>query len=115
MAATTKNDAPSEIPRMPGSASGLRVTPWATAPAAPRPAPTASAIRVRGPRTSRTITWASESSKPVKAPTTSCSEIDSEPRASEARPAAATAASSAARPAVGLSAPVTRPMVVREA
>ncbi len=78
---------------MPGSASGLRVTPCATAPAAPRPAPTASAISVRGPRTSRTITWASESSKPVKAPTTSCSGIDSEPRASEASPATATPAS----------------------
>ena len=50
--------APALTPGMPGSASGLRVTPCMTAPASPSDTPPMSPIRVRGPRTSRTISCA---------------------------------------------------------
>ena len=47
---TTASDAPELTPRMPGSASGLRVTPCITAPDSPSAAPTSSASSVRGIR-----------------------------------------------------------------
>ncbi len=59
MASTTANAAPALMPRIPGSASGLRVTPCISAPAAPSAAPTSSPSSVRGTRSSRTITCSS--------------------------------------------------------
>ena len=45
--APSRSDAPALMPRMPGSASGLRVSPCMQAPARPSAAPTASAEQVR--------------------------------------------------------------------
>ena len=42
--------APALMPMIPGSASGLRVTPWRIAPLSPRAAPTVSPSSVRGTR-----------------------------------------------------------------
>ncbi len=50
MPMTTASDAPMLTPRMPGSASGLRVTPCITAPDSPSAAPTSTASTVRGIR-----------------------------------------------------------------
>ena len=47
--------APDAVPSTYGSASGLRRSPWKVAPATARPAPTTSAVRTRGRRSSRTI------------------------------------------------------------
>src|SRR5262245_49520184 len=55
MAITAPRDAPAETPRRPGSASGLRVSPWSTAPHIPSVPPTAMASTVRGKRSSITI------------------------------------------------------------
>ena len=54
---TTNSAAPALTPRMPGSASGLRVTPCITAPANPSATPTSSPTIVRGTRSDRTIRW----------------------------------------------------------
>ena len=70
---------------MPGSASGLRVTPCISAPAAPSAAPTSSPSSVRGTRRSRTIACASLPSYAVNARTTSPNGTAREPIASEAR------------------------------
>ena len=64
---TTANAAPALMPRIPGSASGLRVTPCISAPAPPSAAPTSSPSSVRGTRRSRTIACASLPSLPVSA------------------------------------------------
>lgn len=56
MAETTAAAAPALTPRMPGSASGLRVSACITAPDRPSPSPTISPSRVRGMRRSRTTT-----------------------------------------------------------
>ena len=48
MPITTASAAPVLTPRMPGSASGLRVTPCITVPATPRAAPARTASRVLG-------------------------------------------------------------------
>ncbi len=55
-AITTANPAPALTPRIPGSASGLRVMAWISAPAIPSAAPTSRPSTVRGTRSSRTIT-----------------------------------------------------------
>ena len=52
---TMNNPAPALTPRMPGSASGFRVTPWITAPARPNAAPASRPTIVRGMRDSVTI------------------------------------------------------------
>lgn len=75
MAVTTAADAPALMPSSPGSASGLRVSAWSTAPASPRAAPASSPSRVRASRSSTTTspyvpedanspchTWATDSS-----------------------------------------------------
>lgn len=51
-ASTTASEAPALIPRMPGSASGLRVSDCISAPATPNAAPTTTSTRVRGRRCS---------------------------------------------------------------
>ena len=50
MPITTASEAPLETPRMPGSASGLRVTACIVAPASASAAPTRTASTVRGMR-----------------------------------------------------------------
>ena len=47
--------APDAVPRMYGSARGLRIRPWSVAPATASPAPTSMAVRTRGTRRSHTI------------------------------------------------------------
>ena len=53
----TNRAAPALTPRMPGSASGLRVTPCMTAPPTPSAAPTSRPTIVRGMRSARTMRW----------------------------------------------------------
>jgi hypothetical protein len=84
IASTTANAAPALMPRIPGSASALRVTPCISAPAAPSAAPTSSPSSVRGRRRSRTIAWASLPPEPVNAPTTCPNGSEREPTASDA-------------------------------
>ncbi len=60
--------APALMPMMPGSASGLRVTPWRIAPLMPSAAPAKIPISVRGTRMSRmTVSDAEDGSKSVNA------------------------------------------------
>lgn len=54
MAQTTPSEAPWLMPRMPGSAMGLRVMPCRTVPATPRATPTSTPTTVRGTRSART-------------------------------------------------------------
>src|SRR5918998_2967156 len=56
MPSTTKKAAPASTPRMPGSASGLRVWPCISAPASPSAIPTPIPSTVRGTRSERTTT-----------------------------------------------------------
>lgn len=65
---TTASAAPALTPSRPGSASGLRVWPWISAPARPSAAPTSTPSRVRGIRSDRTTM---SSSVPVGA-TSAC-------------------------------------------
>ena len=55
MPATATTPAPAEMPKMCGSASGLRVTPWRIAPDIARLAPTMMPSSTRGSRISFTI------------------------------------------------------------
>ena len=57
MLMTTASDAPASIPRIPGSANGLRVTPCITAPDRPSATPTSTPSTVRGTRRLRTMRW----------------------------------------------------------
>ena len=84
MAITTAKAAPALMPRVPGSASALRVVPCISAPAAPSAAPTSSPSSVRGTRRSRTMACASLPSYAVKAATTSASGMCCEPMARDA-------------------------------
>src|SRR5699024_938934 len=52
---TTAAEAPTPIPRMPGSPNGLRVIPWIRVPDTANPAPTIAPITVRGMRESTTL------------------------------------------------------------
>ena len=81
--ATTASEAPMLIPRTPGSASGLRVTPCMTAPESPSAAPTSTARTVRG---IRLVTAASPmvSDEPPRAATMSDQPTSREPTATEA-------------------------------
>ena len=83
MPVTTNSDAPVVTPRMPGSASGLRVTPCMTAPARPSAAPTIIASTVRGTRL-RTAAWAMSSSPPATPARMSDQPTDRTPNATEA-------------------------------
>jgi hypothetical protein len=67
MPTTTARDAPALMPRIPGSASGLRATPCRAAPAEARAAPTSSPTTVRGTRESTTAWSPFEGSKAVTA------------------------------------------------
>jgi hypothetical protein len=62
MARHAPNAAPELTPRMRESTRGFRKSPWRTAPAAARSAPTTSAASVRG---SRTWTMSERSRSPV--------------------------------------------------
>ena len=81
--ATTASDAPMLIPRTPGSASGLRVTPCMTAPESPSAAPTTAARTVRGIRLV-TAAWPMLSDDPPRAATMSDQSTSREPTATEA-------------------------------
>ena len=59
IASTTPNDAPALMPRMRGSARGLRVSAWNSTPATASASPTARPSAVRGIRSSRTMVLAS--------------------------------------------------------
>ncbi len=59
MATTTPSEAPALMPRIRGSASGLRVNAWSSTPAAARAAPTTRPSSVRGTRRSQTMVAAS--------------------------------------------------------
>ena len=54
MPIVTANEAPALTPRIPGSASGLRVNAWISPPARPSPMPTRIPSSVLGSRSSRT-------------------------------------------------------------
>ena len=58
IASATPSDAPEALPSKYGSASGLRNSPCATAPAKPSNAPASQAPTVRGKRISQTISMA---------------------------------------------------------
>lgn len=93
-AVTTASDAPMLTPRMPGSASGLRVTPCITAPARPSAAPISTASTVRGIR----LTAAACSrvvSEPPSAAQTSDQPTALEPNATEATISAASTTTAA--------------------
>ena len=62
--------APALMPSKPGSASGLRITAWQTAPATPSAVPSSTAITARGRRSPVTIvsTCAGTPSAPTSAP-----------------------------------------------
>ncbi len=77
-------------PRMPGSASGLRVTPCMTPPARPSAAPMATARTVRGMRLVAAA-CPRVSSEPPNAATTSDHGTSREPKATEATMTAARA------------------------
>ena len=80
MPTTTKAAAPALMPMMPGSASGLRVTPWRIAPLSPSAAPTLSPSSVRGTRISCITFWdADAGSKSVSACQTVSSATSREP------------------------------------
>ncbi len=72
--------APALTPMIPGSASGLRVTPCRIAPPRPRAAPTVTPRIVRGTRISRTTVWdADDGSASVSASQMTGSVIAREP------------------------------------
>ena len=73
MERTTDSDAPALMPRMPGSARGLRVSPCMTTPATASEAPTMTARTVRGIRSCQTMTEATVVLPGTKAPATSSS------------------------------------------
>ena len=81
---TTARAAPLVTPRMPGSASGLRVTPCITAPDSPSAAPISRASSVRGTRFC-TAACAMPVSSPVNADTMSDQPTSRAPKATEAR------------------------------
>ena len=81
---TTARAAPLVTPRMPGSASGLRVTPCITAPDSPSAAPISRARSVRGTRFC-TAACAMPASSPVNADTISSQPTSRAPKAIEAR------------------------------
>ena len=91
MPVTTHSEAPVVTPRMPGSASGLRVTPCITAPDRPSAAPTSMASSVRGIRFS-TAAWAMPSG--VRSARRRCRARPTArvPNATEATPSRATTA-----------------------
>src|SRR5699024_3634252 len=92
---TTAREAPVVTPRIPGSATGLRVTPCITAPETASPAPASRASRVRGMRRA-TAAWSKPSADPDSAATRSCSCTSREPNAIDATTSAARRATSAA-------------------
>ena len=77
--------APALMPRIPGSASGLRVRPWSTAPARARAAPTASPSRVRSTRAWEMLCSGCDPSQ------TAASGIDRAPTTTDSTHATATA------------------------
>ena len=79
IAATMASAAPALIPRIPGSASGLRVSPCMSAPASPSAAPTSRPMSVRGTRRSVTIASFAVSPPCSSASMTSCRGIEREP------------------------------------
>ncbi len=79
---TTASDAPMFTPRIPGSASGLRVTPCMIAPASPSAAPAISASTVRGRRTA-TAASATVSTRPLSPPRISANETSRVPMATD--------------------------------
>ncbi len=96
IASTTATDAPWLIPRMPGSAMGLRVIPWSTVPARASAAPTISPMSVRGTRIVRITSAASEVPPCSSASTTSPGGIDRAPTARLSRTASSSATTAAA-------------------
>lgn len=92
MPRTTAIEAPALSPRIPGSASGLRVIPCITAPARPREAPTSSASTVRGTRPCTAASAIESGSGAVSAGQISPSGISREPYTSERTIATASAA-----------------------
>ncbi len=82
MARTTSSEAPAFTPRIPGSARGLRVRDWMSAPATPRAAPTTIPRMVRGRRRLCTTTRSTVSAgvpRPVRLFQTSVEEIPRAP------------------------------------
>ncbi|MNT04791.1 hypothetical protein D3C72_1393830 [compost metagenome] len=99
MPMTTASDAPMFTPRMPGSASGLRVTPCMMAPASPSAAPESRASSVRGRRTA-TAASATVSTRPLSPPRISAKETSRVPMATESAQSNARSASTAPSHAV---------------
>ena len=87
IASTIANAAPALMPRMPGSASGLRVSPCMQAPASPSAPPTASASRVRGSRAAA-IAWSGSAASKTRRRRDDRSRTRPGPTASDRRPTA---------------------------
>ena len=87
---TTANAAPELTPKMPGSASALRVCPCIKVPAIPRQSPIRTATTVRGNRRLRTITSGSE-------PVFAVSACHTAPGPSQREPSARLAANASTR------------------
>ena len=108
--ASAATAAPALMPSSPGSASGLRITVCATAPAAPSAAPANAAKTTRGARRSSTIIAEAgeEARSPLSAPSSSAMGIARSPIASEASASPTRAIANAGKRAARLM-PAPRP------
>src|SRR5699024_8633209 len=91
----TAKPAPALTPRMPGSASGFRVSAWMSAPATPNAPPTTTPTSVRGTRSSQTMSEASVASLALSPAQTSAAGIGLDPCERLSATSAARAASAA--------------------
>ena len=99
IAAAAATAAPALMPRIAGSASGLRVSPCSNAPVRPSATPTISPISVRGTRSSRTVVWSwLPASGLVSASATTPSGIEREPTARLSRQTSTSTPAAASSP-----------------